>query len=227
MAETKSLAASVRSAVGKGAARSVRREGRIPGVIYGGGEPPKPIALSWHEVNKLIYAGGFMTTTFEIDVEGEKETVIPRDYQLDPVKDKPLHVDFLRVRAGQRIAVEVPVHAVGQEDCVGLKQGGVLNLVLHAIGLSVPADNIPEAITVDVAKMNIGDSIHVSNLVLPRGSRLAAVGDEEATVLTLAPPLVEPEPEPEELATTEAPAAAEAEEGAAPDAVSDEGGAEG
>ncbi len=202
MAETKSLAASVRSAVGKGAARSVRREGRIPGVIYGGGEPPTPIALSWHEVNKLIYAGHFMTTTFDIDVDGVTERVIPRDYQLDPVKDRPLHVDFLRLKAGQKIAVEVPIYAVGQDESVTIKNGAVVNLVRHAVEISVAADAIPENIEVDVSKMAIGDSVHVSELKLPRGARLANASDAEYAVLTLVPPVVEPEPKVEEVATT-------------------------
>ena len=202
MAETKSLAASVRSAVGKGAARSVRREGRIPGVIYGGGEPPTPIALSWHEVNKLIYAGGFLTTTFDIDVDGAKERVIPRDYQLDPVRDRPLHVDFLRLKAGQKIAVEIPIHAVGQDESPGIKAGGVVNLARHAVELLVAADAIPEMVEVDVSKMVIGDSVHMSELKLPRNARLANAGDAEFAVLTVAAPVVEPEPEPEAMATT-------------------------
>ncbi|MBV9244438.1 MAG: 50S ribosomal protein L25/general stress protein Ctc, partial [Methylobacteriaceae bacterium] len=103
MAETKALAATVRSGSGKGAARSVRREGRVPGVIYGGGEPPQSIAVNYRELNQLIYGGRFLTTIFEIDVAGKKERVIPRDYQLDVVKDTPLHVDFLRLKAGSRL----------------------------------------------------------------------------------------------------------------------------
>ena len=202
MAEAKSLAASVRSAVGKGAARSVRREGRIPGVIYGGGEPPTPIALSWHEVNKLIYAGGFMTTTFDIDVEGAVERVIPRDYQLDPVKDKPLHVDFLRLKAGQKIAVEIPIHVTGQDESVAMKNGAVVNIVRHVVELTVAADAIPESVQVDVTSMAIGDGVHVSDLKLPRGARLANEADKEYAVLNIQPPVVEPEPEEEELATT-------------------------
>jgi large subunit ribosomal protein L25 len=191
MAETKSLAASVRSGVGKGAARSVRREGRIPAVIYGGGEPPQPIALSWHEVNKLIYAGGFMTTTFELEIDGVKERVIPRDYQLERISDRPLHVDFLRLKRGQKIDVDIPVHIVGQDESLGLKQGGALTIALHAIGLNVSADAIPDHIEVDVSKLTIGDSIHVSDLRLPRGARLAAAIDPTLSVLTIAPPLEE------------------------------------
>ncbi len=197
MAETKSLAASVRSGVGKGAARSVRREGRIPGVIYGGGEPPQPISLLWHDVNKLIYAGHFLTTTFDLDVDGSVERVIPRDYQLDPIKDKPLHVDFLRIKAGSKITVEIPVHVANDDAAPGLKAGGAINLVRHALELRVSADAIPASVTVDITGLAIGDSIHMSQLKLPRGASLATPG-EDFTVLTIAPPV-------EEIVETEAP----------------------
>ena len=202
MAEAKTLAASVRSKVGKGAARSVRREGRIPGVIYGGGEKPTSISLSWHDVNKLIYAGGFMTTTFDVDVDGDVEKVIPRDYQLDPIKDRPLHVDFLRLKAGQKIAVEIPIHVTGQEESMAIKNGGVVNIVRHVVELTVAADAIPENIQVDVTDMAVGDGLHISELKLPRGARLTNEADAEYAVLNIQPPVVEPEPEPEEIATT-------------------------
>lgn len=198
MAETKSLAASVRGGVGKGAARSVRREGRIPGVIYGGGEPPVPISLLWHDVNKLIYAGHFLTTTFDLDVDGSVERVIPRDYQLDPIKDRPLHVDFLRIKAGSKITVEIPVHVANEDEAPGLKAGGTINIVLHAIGLRVSADAIPTGVTVDVTGLAIGDSVHVSEIKLPRGASLAVVGEEDLTILTIVPPV-------EEIVETEAP----------------------
>ena len=197
MAETKSLAASVRGGVGKGAARSVRREGRIPGVIYGGGEPPVPISLLWHDVNKLIYAGHFLTTSFDLAVDGTVERVIPRDYQLDPIKDRPLHVDFLRIKAGSKITVEIPVHVANEDAAPGLKDGGALNLVLHALELRVSADAIPDAVTVDLTGLAIGDSVHVGQLKLPRGASLATPGDE-LTVLTIAAPV-------EEVVETEAP----------------------
>ena len=197
MAETKSLAASVRSGVGKGAARSVRREGRIPGVIYGGGEPPAPISLLWHDVNKLIYAGHFLTTTFDLDVDGSKERVIPRDYQLDPIKDRPLHVDFLRIRAGSKIVVDIPLHVANEDEAPGLKAGGVVNIVRHALELRVSADAIPANVTVDLTGLAIGDSVHMSELKLPRGTSLAAPG-EDFTVLTIAAPV-------EEIVETDAP----------------------
>ena len=129
MAETKKLAATVRSGTGKGAARSVRREGRIPGVVYGGGEAPTPISLDKKQLTQLIFAGHFLTTIFELDIDGKKERAIPRDYQLDVVKDFPLHVDFLRLKPGSRLRVNVPVHFINQEASPGLKRGGTLNIV--------------------------------------------------------------------------------------------------
>ena len=222
MAEAKSLAASVRSSVGKGAARSVRREGRIPGVIYGGGETPTPISLSWLEISKLIYAGGFMTTTFDIDVDGAVEKVIPRDYQLDPVKDRPLHVDFLRLKAGQKIAVEIPIHVIGQDESMAIKNGGVVNIVRHVVELTTAADAIPESIAINVTSMEVGDGLTIADLKLPRGARLANEADGQFVVLNIQPPVVEPEPEPEELTTLvegeEAPEGDAAEGGEDPDA---------
>ena len=121
---TKQLQASARAQGGKGAARAVRRAGRIPAVIYGGGEAPQPISLDYNQAQKLIFAGHFLTTLFEIDLDGHKIRVIPRDYQMDPVKDLPMHVDFLRLKAGQKIRVEVPVHVINQDASPGVKRGG-------------------------------------------------------------------------------------------------------
>lgn len=185
MASMKQLAATRREGVGKGAARAVRREGRVPAVIYGAGQPPIAISLNYKETNTLIYAGHFLTTVFEIDVEGTKVRAIPRDYQLDRVRDFPLHVDFLRLAEGSTVRVEVPVHVVGQETSPGLKGGGSLNLVRHAIELIVLADNIPAAITIDVSKAKIGDSIHVSAIQLPAGAKLAASGEKDQTLITI------------------------------------------
>lgn len=187
MAETKTLAASVRSGTGKGAARSVRREGRIPAVIYGGGDAPQPISLDRKTATQLIYAGHFLTTIFELDVDGRKERVIPRDYQLDAVKDTPLHVDFLRLKAGPRLRVDVPVHFVNVDTCPGVKRGGTLNVVRHTVEMLVPADNIPEFITGDVAGFDINDSLHISAFKLPEGCT-PTIRDRDFTVATIAPP---------------------------------------
>jgi large subunit ribosomal protein L25 len=185
MASMKQLAAQRREGVGKGAARAVRREGRVPAVIYGAGQPPIAISLNYKETNTLIYAGHFLTTVFEIDVEGTKVRAIPRDYQLDRVRDFPLHVDFLRLAEGSTVRVEVPVHVVGQEASPGLKGGGSLNLVRHAIELIVPADAIPESITIDVSKAKVGDSIHISAIQLPAGAKVAAGGEKDQTIITI------------------------------------------
>jgi large subunit ribosomal protein L25 len=187
MAEMKTLAATVRSGTGKGAARSVRREGRIPAVLYGGGEAPTPISLDKKSTTQLIFAGHFLTTIFELDIDGKKERAIPRDYQLDVVRDFPVHVDFLRLKPGSRLKVNVPVHFINQEAAPGLKRGGALNIVYHSVEMTVPADNIPEAIVADLTGMDFNDSLHISQIPLPEGCR-PTNPDKNFTVASLAPP---------------------------------------
>lgn len=189
MAGMRTLAATARQGTGKGAARSTRREGRIPAVIYGGGDPAEPVTLDYRELNKLIYAGHFLTTIFEIDVGGVKQRVIPRDYQLDPVKDQPLHVDFLRLKAGSSLRVQVPVHFINQDICPGIKRGGTLNIVRHAIEMRVPADAIPEAVVADLAALQINDSVHITDLPLPDGCK-PTQRERDFTIATISPPLV-------------------------------------
>lgn len=185
MSTIKNIAAQRRDRAGKGAARAVRREGRVPAVIYGGGQAPVSISLDFKETNRLIYAGHFLTTVFSIDVEGEKIRAIPRDYQLDVVRDFPMHVDFLRLGEGTTVRVEVPVHVVGQEVSPGLKAGGALNLVRHTVEFNVPADKIPEFIEIDVSKAKVGDSIHISSVKLPEGAK-AVISDRDFTIATIA-----------------------------------------
>ena len=188
MAANKTLAATTRTGTGKGAARSVRRENRVPAVIYGGGEAAQPISLDYKTINQLIYAGHFLTTIFDIDLgDGKVERVLPRDYQLDVVRDTPLHVDFLRLKAGSTLRINVPVHVVGTEVSPGVKIGGTLNVVLHTIELRVPADNIPEAITADVSAMGVNESLHISAIKLPEGCK-PIIQDRDFTVVTIAPP---------------------------------------
>jgi large subunit ribosomal protein L25 len=207
MAETKTLAAAVRSGIGKGAARSTRREGRIPAVIYGGGDAAQPISLDYREVNKLIYAGHFLTTIYEIELDGAKHRVIPRDYQLDRIEDRPVHVDFLRLKPGSSLRVNVPVHFVNQDASPGIKKGGALNIVRHTIALKVPADSIPEAITIDLSGLDIAESIHISGVTLPPGCKPTDTR-HDFTIATIAPPLAVVEtPAPAAAATTAAPAA--------------------
>jgi large subunit ribosomal protein L25 len=206
----KQLEAKRRERVGKGAARAVRRENRVPAVIYGAGQPPMSISLDYNSTSKLVYAGRFLTTLFEIDVEGEKVRALPRDYQLDPVTDKPIHVDFLRLVAGAMVRVEVPVHFFNQETSVGLKKGGTLNIVRHTVEMMVPADNIPGNITGDLAKLDLGESLHISAFTIPEGCTLV-ISDRDFTVATIAVPSGYKEAEQEEAA-----AAAAGTEAAAP-----------
>jgi large subunit ribosomal protein L25 len=209
MAATKQLAAVARSGTGKGAARSVRRDGRVPGVIYGGGEQAAPISVDYKEVNQLINAGHFLTTIFELDVDGRKERVLPRDYQLDVVTDRPLHVDFLRLKAGSRVRIQTPVHVVNQDKSPGIKRGGALNLVMHAIDLWAPAEAIPDSITIDLAGLDIHDSVHISAIKLPEGCKPVDMRTD-FTIATVVPPTVYVEEAPTAAAaatTAAAPAA--------------------
>ena len=189
MAAIKQLAAVTRSGTGKGAARSVRREGRVPAVIYGGGLKPEPISVDYKDVNKLIYSGHFLTSIFELEVEGRKERVLPRDYQLDVVTDRPVHVDFLRLTQGSRVRIGVPVHVVNREASPGVKKGGAVNLVLHSVELVVPAESIPESIVVDLTGMDFHDSVHVTALKLPEGCKPADTRIDY-TVVTVVPPTI-------------------------------------
>ncbi len=188
MSDVKHITAVARDRAGKGAARAVRREGRVPAVIYGAGQAPQTIALDFNQTKQLIFAGHFKTTVFEIDVDGKKTRAIPRDYQLDPVKDTPVHVDFLRLTSGQKLKVEVPVHITGQEKSPGLKGGGTLQIVEHALSLLAPADAIPEAIDVSVASLSVGDSVHLNDIELPKG--VTAVSHDNLTIVTLLAPTV-------------------------------------
>jgi len=179
----KQIDATVRASNGKGAARAVRREGRVPAVIYGGGAEPTSISLDFNATKKLIFAGHFLTTVFEVNVDGKKIRVIPRDYQLDPIRDQPLHVDFLRLTAGQKIKVEVPVHVINQAASPGIKRGGAVNLVQHSIEMMVPPDAIPAGVDVDLTGVEIGKSIHVSMLKLP--ADCTVVDKSDFTILTI------------------------------------------
>jgi len=211
MSAVKTLEAVARDRVGKGAARAVRRQGQVPAVIYGGGQPPQSIAVDLIRARTLIYAGGFKTTLFEINAGGKKIRAIPRDFQLDPVSGVPLHVDFLRVVSGQTITVEVPVHFINEDEAPGIKQGGgTLNIVSHTLALDVAPDRIPDAIEVDLTGREIGDVIHVSDIKIPAG---AYTGEQTDPVANIVPPTVlGAEVEAEEAAIAEAQSAEAAEE---------------
>jgi large subunit ribosomal protein L25 len=180
------LSAEARDRAGKGTARQTRRSGRVPAVIYGAKLPPVMISLEYFAFTRILHKPGFFTHLFDIAVDGTVHRVLPRDLQLDPVSDQPLHVDFLRVTDDTRITVEVPVEFVGQEKSKGLKRGGMLNIVRHEVELECSAANIPEHITIDVSSYDVGDSIHISAVTLPEGAKSTI--DRDFTVATIVAP---------------------------------------
>jgi len=171
MAENTVLNATARAGTGKGAARSARREGLVPGVIYGNGSDPQPVNVKFNELLKRLKAGKFLSTLLTISVDGKEEKVICRNVQRDIVKDLPTHVDFLRLSARSRINLLIPVEFVGEEECPGLKKGGVLTIVRNEVELKVTAGKIPESVTADLAGLNIGDTLTISAIDLPEGTR--------------------------------------------------------
>ena len=180
------LSATVREKVGKGAARSVRRQGMTPAVICGGNKPPITISLPSRELSLKILGGGFYTSLATINVGGEKVQTLPRDYQLDPVSDKPLHIDFLRVLPDSNITIEVPVQFINESQAPGVKRGGAVNVVRHRISLICRVDAIPERIVADLAGLDINDSLHISAITLPEGVRPTIKRD--FTIATIAAP---------------------------------------
>ncbi|MGJ4892012.1 50S ribosomal protein L25/general stress protein Ctc [Bradyrhizobium aeschynomenes] len=187
MATVRELKATARPSVGKGAARAERRAGRVPGVIYGDNQPPLPISVEDRELRQRILAGRFLTTIFDISLDGKKHRVIPRDFHLDPVKDFPIHVDFMRLGQGATIRVSVPLHVVGSEGSPGVKRGGTVNIVTHTLELECLAENIPQFIEADVSALEINHSLHVSDVKLPTGVKTLS-RSEDATLVTIVPP---------------------------------------
>jgi large subunit ribosomal protein L25 len=187
MATVKELKATVRSAGGKGAARAVRRAGRVPGVIYGDSKPPVAISVDDAELRQRILAGRFLTTIYDIDLDGAKHRVIPRDFHLDPVRDFPLHVDFLRLGVGATIRVSVPLHLKNADSAPGVKRGGTINIVTHTVELEAEADSIPQFVEADVGQLDIGNSLHMSDIALPKGVKTLK-NAEDVTLVTIVPP---------------------------------------
>lgn len=189
MAQTDVFHCEPRSRTGTGGARASRRDGWVPGVIYGGGLDPVAIQLKSNEVQKAFLAGRMKAHLAKIDVPGEEgqQTVIARDVQIDPVKGHPIHVDLLRVDEKTRIDVEIPVRFLNEEKSPGLKKGGVLNVVRHAVEVYAPATAIPEVFEIDVTGLDVGDSIHASAITLPAGVSFI-ITDRDFTIATVAAP---------------------------------------
>lgn len=186
MSEAVTLPASARARAGKGASRALRREGRIPAVIYGAKLPPVTVHLEEKALVKALNTGHFMTTLFRLEHEDGFEQAIPRDVQLHVVTDRPVHVDFLRVSGDTHIRVMVPVRFTDEEASPGIKRGATLNIVRHEIELDVAADSIPEDIAISLAGLDVGASIHISSVTLPAGAK--ATIDRDFTIATIATP---------------------------------------
>lgn len=186
MAQTNEIKATARPQGGKGAARAVRREGKVPAVIYGGDEKTaETVALDHNELFKIIKRGRFLSTVFNIDIGGKSTRAIPRDVQLDPVKDLPIHVDFQRIGADNRVRIGVPMRFINDALSPGLKRGGVLNIVRREVVVWAPADKIPEYFEADLEGLEIGRSIHISAVKLPEGVR-PTITDRDFTIATIA-----------------------------------------
>ena len=182
----KELKATARPSVGKGAARAERRAGKVPGVIYGNNQPPLPISVDDRDLRQRILAGRFLTTIYDIELEGKKHRVIPRDFHLDPVRDFPIHVDFMRLGEGATIRVSVPLHIQNAETAPGVKRGGTVNIVTHTIDLECSVDNIPQYVDADVSGLEISHSLHLSDIKLPSGVK--SLSREDVTLVTIVPP---------------------------------------
>jgi large subunit ribosomal protein L25 len=187
MSETLHLPAETRERAGKGASRALRREGRTPAVIYGGNQDPIAIHVEEKELRRQLGTGHFFNSIVELTVGGETVRTLPKDVAFHPVSERPLHADFLRVAAHATVEVSVPVIFVNEAKSPGLKKGGVLNIVRHELDLVCDADAIPDDVAVDVSGADIGDSIHISSVVLPAGSR-SAITDRDFTIATIVAP---------------------------------------
>jgi large subunit ribosomal protein L25 len=206
MRDVTTIAAEARSRAGKGTARATRLKGRVPGVIYGEKQTPELISVDSRELLKELHKGSFFSRLFTIDIAGKTERVLARDVQLDPVSDRPIHVDFQRIGKDSKVRIFIPVHFLDQDQSPGIKKGGVLNIVRHEVEFFCQPDNIPEALSISLAGMEIGHSIHISAFELPGGIK-PVIQDRDFTVATIAAPTKEDEAAPKAEAAAAAPAA--------------------
>ena len=187
MSEQLTLSAETRDRAGKGASRAMRREGRVPAVVYGNKEEPLAIHVEEKALVKALSGGHFMNSVVMIDVAGGGTArTLPKDVQFHPVTDRPLHVDFLRISEHSKVHVAVPIRFTGEDECRGIKRGGVLNAVRHELELVCDAAEIPEEIEISLKGLNIGDSLHISAVTLPKGVE-SAITDRDFTIATIVP----------------------------------------
>ncbi|MBU0555839.1 MAG: 50S ribosomal protein L25/general stress protein Ctc [Alphaproteobacteria bacterium] len=187
MSDTLTLSAEARDRAGKGASRALRREGRVPAVIYGNNEEPQSIHVEEKILIKQLGTGHFFNSVIMVEVGGKKVRTLAKDVAFHPVTDRPLHADFLRVSEHAQVHVNVPVVFENEDAAPGLKRGGVLNVVRHELEMVVDAANIPESITVDLSGFDVGDSIHISSVRLPKGAE-PAITDRDFTIATIVAP---------------------------------------
>ena len=187
MSDTHTLPAETRDRAGKGASRALRREGRVPAVIYGGKEAPLAVHVEEKELRRQLGTGHFTNSIVMIEVGGKSIRTLPKDVAFHPVNERPLHVDFLRLSKDAKVTVEVPVLFINEDASPGLKRGGVLNVVRHGLELVCDANKIPDDIQIDVTGLDLGASIHISHVVLPEGS-VSAITDRDFTIATIVAP---------------------------------------
>lgn len=222
MSKIVQLKAASRARAGKGASRAVRREGLVPAVVYGDKKEPQLVSLNYRELEPHIQTGRFLSTLIDLDVDGQTVRALPRDVQFEPVRDFIIHVDFLRLGKDARFAVDIPVHFKNQDTAPGVKAGGSLNIVSHSVSLFCSADLIPDEVLVDAGNLQIGQSIHLSEIELPKG--VSSASHDDVTLCTVTAKLAEEEaaaapasaevPATNQKAPAAAPAAAAAGKGA-------------
>lgn|SRR3546814_91342 len=209
MSDALTLTAETRDRAGKGASRALRREGRVPAVIYGNNEEPQGIHVEEKVLIKALSTGHFMNTVVMIDVGGSSVRTLPKDVQFHPVSDRPLHADFLRISEHATIHVNIPVRFVDEDTSPGIKRGGVLNIVRHDLDLVVDAANIPEEVVISLSGLDVGASIHISDVTLPKGAE-SGITDRDFTIATIVAPSALKSSEGEEAAAGEEAAEGEA-----------------
>jgi large subunit ribosomal protein L25 len=187
MSDQLTLSAEPRDRAGKGASRALRREGRVPAVIYGDNKEPETIHVEEKALVKALGTGHFMNSVVEIDLGGKKTRTLPKDVAFHVVSDRPIHVDFYRLAKDATVRVEVPVVFINEEKSPGLKRGGVLNVVRHELELICDANSIPDDIQIDVTGFDVGESIHISHVALPNGAK-SAITDRDFTIATVVAP---------------------------------------
>lgn len=187
MRQMQELRAEARQGTGKGPSYQTRLKGLIPGIVYGGNGEPETVAVSQRELERHAETGTFLTTLFMLDINGKKQRVIPRQLQLDPVSDRPVHVDFMRLVEGAMVRLPIPVRFKNHAESPGLKRGGVLNIVRHEILMLCPADNIPEAIEGDLTGLEIHGTLHISSIELPKGVK-PLVREKDFTLASIVAP---------------------------------------